>query len=321
MTCITSKRHFAKFYLAIFGFVFFFLVMALIICTIQKEEVTTVGEVITAIVGAVLVFMAFYTVVRYYQYAPIIEVDDTSITFNHSEKYFWKDLEHIELTGKKPFKFMGETKEATTLKFRGRQERYFFDDMYTNSHEIKFFIKQVVVDKQPYSDQKDFNADRSTAASESFVYFNGYQLLCIDGITFWFFLTPLLLVLAKLIMIVNIGGVIGAIIFTAIWTLIFARRLYYFGLSADYFVVKMNNLFWYRKVYRLSDIHEIVFEQHGKMPVSLRVITIDFQSNLFPADTLWSKKWMQLKGDLEKKNIKVRNEAVSYTPFEFKLFN
>jgi hypothetical protein len=74
-------------------------------------------------------------------------------------------------------------------------------------------------------------------------------------------------------------------------------------------------------VYRLSDIREVVFELPYKMPVSLRIITNDFESKLYPAATLWSKKWIELKDELEKKNIKVRNEGVYYEPFEFKLFN
>jgi len=71
----------------------------------------------------------------------------------------------------------------------------------------------------------------------------------------------------------------------------------------------------------MTDIKEVVFEQRSKLPVTLRIINNDFTSKTYPATTLWSKTWLQLKADLESKGIKVRNECVYYEPFEFKFFN
>jgi hypothetical protein len=134
------------------------------------------------------------------------------------------------------------------------------------------------------------------------------------------FFLPALFVLVKSLILIKIGQIVGSSIFGMFIFLLFAFRLYYFGLSDDYLAIKLHNIFWFKKFYRLSDIREIVFETHPKMPVCLRVITNDFESKMYPASTIWSKKWMQLKEDLESKGIKVRNECVSYEPFEFKLF-
>ncbi len=96
--------------------------------------------------------------------------------------------------------------------------------------------------------------------------------------------------------------------------------MYYLGLTESELIIKRNNSPWFSEIYQLVDIREIVYERPFKMPVCLRVITNTYESKVYPAGSLWDKTWMQLKEDLEKKGIKVRNEAVSYQPFEFKLF-
>jgi hypothetical protein len=84
-----------------------------------------------------------------------------------------------------------------------------------------------------------------------------------------------------------------------------------FGVSDKYFIVRNPNLFWIKKIYRLDDIKEVVFEQQdSNMPYSLRIISVDFESDLYMAGTLRNKKWRQLQENLEDKNINVRNECV-----------
>ena len=41
----------------------------------------------------------------------------------------------------------------------------------------------------------------------------------------------------------------------------------------------------------------------------MRVITMDFKSKLYPADSLNNKTWKQLKENIKSSQIKVRNEA------------
>jgi len=86
--------------------------------------------------------------------------------------------------------------------------------------------------------------------------------------------------------------------------------MHYFVLANDYFVVKNHNFIWLKKYYRLKDIKEIVFETQGKQPNCLRVITNDFRNKLYPAGTLRDKNWLELKEELEKKGISVRNECI-----------
>jgi amino acid permease len=171
---ITSKKHFFKFYLAATGGVVFCVVMAIMVFSLRKQATSGFGEAAMWLMIIALLCGAFYTVIRYYKNAPLIQLDNESITFNHAETYFWKDLEKIELTGKKPFKFIdGNDMEATTLYFKGGGERYFFDDMYANSAMMKSFIDQVIVNKKPGQTVSISKIDPRELAEQRFQYFNG----------------------------------------------------------------------------------------------------------------------------------------------------
>ena len=86
--------------------------------------------------------------------------------------------------------------------------------------------------------------------------------------------------------------------------------LHYFGLTKDYLIIRNHNFLWKVKIYRLSDIREVVFEQHWQYANSMVVITKDFRNKSYPAAPLRNKTWLELKRRLEDKGIKVRNELL-----------
>jgi hypothetical protein len=349
MISVTSRRHWKNFYLALIGIVSFFLTMAVVTFALRDEAVSKFAEVIGILMSLLLFFMVFYSIVRYYQNVPSIYVDINSITFNRSETFFWKNVEKIELSGKFSFKFLGgNPKEGMMLKFFSGDKKYLFDDMYENSGEIKSFIHDFVIEKQPLEttpaseiklpnkaeialldqgaiiEEKAFEVIPATESNpfdiskEKFVYYKGLQISSIDGLAMWLFVTPSLYVLVKASIELN-GMAVAVLCFDLFLFLYIGRRLYYFGISDNYLVIKLHNAPWFKEIYYLSGIREVVFEQRFKMPVTLRVITNDFKSDVYPAGTVSDKQWMQLKDAFEKKNIKVRNDCnVSYKPFEFK---
>jgi hypothetical protein len=312
--------------------------MALLLWSIHDEALSEIGYIIMLLMVVVLVFGAFYTTIRYFKNAPSISVNEESIAFGKAV-YYWRELENIEMTGKQPFKFMWEKREGVLLKFKGQAEHYIFDDMYENTPEIKLFIQTIIQGEQisnslnPHTfdnqstqgssyNSSDNKPDVASTEPTKFIYYKGYQLFCLEGIALWLFCGGAFY--AALLGIFASDSKQSAwlpIIFILIFLPFFSARMYYFGLSEKYLLVKNHNFLWIKKRHELSHIREIVFEQKGKMPVTLRIICNDFTSKTYPAATLWSKTWMQLKADLEKKGIKVRNECVFYEPFEFKLFN
>ena len=87
-------------------------------------------------------------------------------------------------------------------------------------------------------------------------------------------------------------------------------------LKAQFFIFFKDNstidnlFFWKKKIFRLDNIEELVFETQPKQANMLRIITKDFKRKLYRGGTLKDSTWLELKDDVERKNIKVRNECI-----------
>jgi hypothetical protein len=258
----------------------------------------------------VSLFMAFYIVFRYIKNAPMISVDKTKIEFN-DETFYWDNLDKIELTGKKSFKFIFNVPmEGSMLQFKDGTLKYFFDDMYSNTWQIKSFIQQIIINKQQNPEIPTYKVDKEEISNEDFENFKGNQFTSLRGITFWGMLGFFLLLISTGNNTPTTGfliffGTIGMILF-----LFNSYLMHYFSLSDRYFVIRNHNYLWMRKIYRNKDIKEIVFETRDKMPNCLRIITDDFRNKIYPAATLRDKTWLNLKTKLEAKGIIVRNECI-----------
>ncbi|MDD4638090.1 MAG: hypothetical protein PHV66_10895, partial [Bacteroidales bacterium] len=85
----------------------------------------------------------------------------------------------------------------------------------------------------------------------------------------------------------------------------------YLGVSRDYFVVKNHVFIWKKKLYRIDNIKEVIYNNfHYKLPNCLTIITKDYRTNFFQACTLSDKTWLELKKALEERGITVRNECI-----------
>jgi hypothetical protein len=156
--------------------------------------------------------------------------------------------------------------------------------------------------------------NKSDLPGQSFVYFKGYQVFCIPGVFIWLFSPAFLVMIAQSI---RVGGWIGVMVYSFLfvfWLWFFGRRMFYFGLSDEYLTVRMHNFYWIKRNFRLSDIKEVVIEEHYGMPPSLRIVTADFVSKAYPGQSLWGKKWRLLTAELKKKGIEVKNEEAAYRP-------
>lgn len=290
---------------------------------LNPDDLKPYQHILPGFLAVLFYFIAFYTVYRYYKNAPKIKVDGNTISFN-KHTFALTEIEHADLTGKGKFQyFLNYPMEAATLHFRDGQTKYIFDDMYENAWEIKLFIKQVVVDKKDFAIPITLHIDKPELESEWYDTFRGNQ----------FFSLRVGLLLYGIILIFSYriatdsraqtkGLLIFYILFCSFWFFLVSRlQMHFFQVSQNYFVVRNHNLAWRRKAYRLSDIKEIVFEQQGKMPNCLRVITNDFKSKLYPAATLRDKTWLALKDRLEHPGVKVRNECVSEKTAGSKILN
>lgn len=311
---IVSKRHFFKFYFSIILMTLFISAMAtgmlsIYIKTASNGQLNTKDNLMLIFSIACYAF-AGYSLYRYIKNAPKITLDKDFITFNN-QTYSITDIKKITLTGKQPFKYaINFPMEAATLTFKNDETKYIFDDIYSNSWEIKSFLKQVVIDKKDFFQSSNSSIDSNAVASDFYETFKGNQITSLRGILLWMLVGFMAYMLLNNKRPNTVGLTVFFLGFSTLWFIFNSYLMHYFQVSNNYFVVKNHNFFWKKKVYNIADIKEIVFETQGKMPNCLRIITNDFRNKLYPAGTLRDKNWFSLKDKLETYNIKVRNECI-----------
>ena len=311
---ITARRHLFKFHLTLILATLSFsgIAVAMIAIFIKRNNqgIISAKEYLMPLIGIVVLFMAFYTIFRYYKNAPKIVIEDNFISFKN-EIFPLSEIFKIKFTGKCNFKYFSNfPMEAATVYFTSGHVKFIFDDMYQNSWEIKSYLKQVIIDKKGYTFQDNLPITKSELANENFEVFRGNQFISLRGFTLWgligFSLHALLTSNKK-------PTPSTLIFFTAIslfWFALHSWLMHYFKVSEKFVVVKNHLLPWKMKAFRLKEIKEIVFETRYNMPNCLRIITYDFKNKLYPAGTLRDKTWIALKERLESHGIKVRNECI-----------
>lgn len=310
MTYITLRRSLTGFYLPIIGGIAFYLGLgiALIIIFLKHtgQGITRPNEIFLPVFSPALVLMAIYTVYRYWKNTPIVTVTNDHIWFN-SEGFLLSDIQKIEFTGKRGFSYIVQfPMEALTLYFPDGKPRQIFDYGYHNYWVLKQYLEQVVIKKQGFVVQRCLPVDEAEAMVENFDTFRNSLFLSFRGILFLCLMGIFLFVLSK----GKIDAIVPVFFLFVFWFAITFWQMHYLKVSDRFLMVNNHILFWKRKIYRLSEIREVVFETHGKMPNCLRVITKDFRTIVYPAASLRDATWLALKDKLESHQIQVRNECI-----------
>ena len=260
--------------------------------------------------GILVYFVGFSFAKSYYKNSSKIILDFEKIIIK-GKTYLWKDIQNIKMTEKKGFGLFNYQMEVTTLEFENNIKKYIFDDMYSNSWEIKSFIKQIVLDKK---DKLEININKiveKEIKNEYFDVFKGSPIFSFRGIMMWslilFFICILLFSNGKMS---KLNALKFFIPFGLYWFAFNSYYMHYFELSKNYFVIKNHYFWWVKNIYRNSEIEIIVFESQPKQPNCLRIISKNYKRKIFLAGTLNDAKWLEMKIELERKNIKVRNECI-----------
>lgn len=314
MTIITTRRHPLKFYTALtFGFLFLFALGSIMI--FASFDILTNGQAATKdyfmpVFSFAIYFLAFSMVYAYFKNSPKITIDKQNIKIGN-QTFYLKDIKDVALTGKMPFRFIIRfPMEGTAILFNDGTEKILFDDMYANSYELKLFLEQVILNKQEFKPTLTNEINSNEIRFESEEAFKGNQFTSLRGISLW----GLIGFFAFMLFIKWQSPPIGLLIFFGafgtFWFILHSWLMHYFGLTKDYLVVRNHNFIWKAKIYRLTDIKEVVFETQGKQPNCMRIITKDFRNKLYPAGTLRDKTWLEMKRQLESKGVTVRNECI-----------
>ncbi len=314
MKTIISKRHIFKFYFSLVLGTMFLLAMATA-CLFKYNKDLNEGMVnpkgiILPIISAGIYAFAGYSFYRYFKNSPTITLDKNYIKFNN-QTYSLNDIKNVELTGKCSFRYLINFQmEAATLIFNNGETKYIFDDMYSNTWEIKSFIKQVVVDKKQFFEPIENIIDRNSLVNEYFETYKGTVLTSLRGISLWGLIGFFGFIILNVKKSIPFGASLFFTGYSTFWFLLHSYLMNYFQVSDNYFVVRNQNFFWTKKVYYLNEIMEVVFETQGNAPNCLKVINKNYKNKLYPAGTLRDKSWLELQDKLELHNIKVRNECI-----------
>lgn len=302
---IVSKRHPLKFYLSLIFISAFLIGIGLIFIFSSIRDNNVKGYFIFYFFLATAIYFNYKYITNSYK----IILNKKGIHYKN-EFYSWDDISEIKLTGKRGLIINAQT-ECATLTFKNLKTIIIFDDIYSNSSDMKYFIQKIVINKndrlEPYKEIKN----SIEYENQLFITYKGNAVLSFRGILMWSLISFLIIMpfylKRKIEFDVSILFLIG---FSLIWFILNSYMMFYFEISKDYFIVKNHYFFWIKKVYNISSIYEIVYETQSKQPNKLKIITKDFKSKVFPAGSLTYKTWLEMKSELESKNISVRNECI-----------
>lgn len=306
MEAVKSKRHFFSFYVSIiFVFIFsngiglFLIGLFIKLSNTDKKQ----KAILLLLLGLICIWLAFYTIYRYYKNAPSITISQNYIKIG--KKRYINDIVNITLTGKFSFPYIKTfMMEGTAIEFRDLRYEVFFDSMYSNSAELKASLHNLLArDGNIVEPVKKI--DSNLLYSEHFYLYKGNFFLSSRGIS------AITLIGGGIVLLIaskNNATAIFAFVIVVFFYLIHSHALHYFGINEKYLVIKNYLFLWKKKGYRLTDIKEIVFESNGKAPNTLKLIFNDYSSKSYHAGTLNDSDWNELQEEFEKLNIKVRNE-------------
>jgi hypothetical protein len=302
---IVSRRSFFKFYIVVGFFVLFSLSLSLFLIYLGADEEKD-GQIL---IGIILSILSVYIGFMYFKKSPKLIVTKKGITINKVYSY-WNTVEQIYLTGKGSF--LTSQIECLTIIIKDNKPIEIYDMFYQNIPKIKYFIQEIVINKKENIEYPERKNASIYIDNELFIPYNGNPLFSFRGIFMWL----IILLFTFIIYATNhqstkIGVTLFIICFLVFWFSLNAWMMHYFEISKNYFRITNHYFFWINKAYSFNEIKEIVFETQGKQPNTLRLITNDFNSKVFPAGSLNDKTWLEMKKELESKNIKVRNECIT----------
>lgn len=279
------------------------------------------GGFLLAGFGLVFLAMGIVAVNHYVLILNQIKINVKGISIQGLVKhkaYKWSEIDNIHLTGKgfETFMFTSMPMEAISIETKDGDRETILVKFYSNMDRIRtalHFINIKIRNNEPVTLDCFTPVERRKPAfvkSSSMTKYGGNHLLTLNGIMahgglifiFWIFLFsggPM--------------GMFGKSMLSAFMILfcygLYGYQLHYFYLDKEHVVVKNHIWLWRNDTFRLADIREIVFEEPHKISTSLRVITNNYETKLYPAGSIKRKSWSRLSQEFTNLGITVRNEA------------
>lgn len=278
----------------------------------------------TPIYGSPILFIAMIgTIVHYLRILKKIQISEQGIRFLNlfnSEFTPWESVKKIELLGKS--QLFTSPAEATILELKDGRKMELLASLYKNIGSLRKSLEQVAESLENESPiEISPVTKRAIAAPVEYLdlnrmsKFSGNHLLSWNGaflysciaFTIYYLLTKNQEVGYELTLLFLIP-------FSGLFYGLLGYQLHYFYLGKDYLVVKNHVWPWVHIVYRIDEIRQVVFEIPYRRSFSLRIITEEYQSRLFPAGSLRMNHWKALLKQLQDLGIDIRNECTIESP-------
>lgn len=274
----------------------------------------------TAWISLVFGLLGLLVLHHYYKVILFIKLNNSGIRINRlfgSDFIHWTDVKSIRLTGKEleSFLWISEPFEATVIELNNGEERVLFAKYYRNFHLIlsalqKAKTQMALKEKVDLTKVSVAVVEKPTLRNyAALTKYSGNHFTSFIGIMFYVTIGFYFHMMATL----DYPGLTVVLIVGSVFCLmlgLFVYQMHYFFMNEEYLIVRNHVWVFRTHQYRLADIKEVVIENPHRMSTSIRVITQDYKSRLYPAGSLRNKTWRLLLKDLEKNGVKVRNEAI-----------
>lgn len=300
---ITSKRHLFKFYLTLILVNIFIFSLGILFFIPSIRESNSKLSLLSLVFFALAIFMDFIFIKN----SPKIVLSKKGILYKN-DFYSWDELSSTELTGKSNLFFTPT--ECATITFKDLKSIRIFDDLYSNSAEMKCFIQEIAIDKKDTFKIPNRNINLNNIDNEFFITYKGNPIFSYRGFLMWGLILAIILLplfSKKTIIIKELLFLIPLCVF---WFILNSWMMHYFEISKNFFIVKNHYYFWKKDIYSIPNLKEVVFESQPKQANKLRIITKDFKTKFYLAGSLTDNTWLEMKKELENKNIIVRNESI-----------
>lgn len=284
-----------------------------------ETEITWANLILPFLILVFIIYSIKYTIVNF----PKIIIDNSGIIFStyfKNEFFNWNEIESIKITGKENlnFLFTSMPNEATTLNLKNGKQKYIWTDNYSNISEIRILLdraEKLLSENKTELNSLDFKINRNGKILNQVNYkdkieFNGNHFFSANGLIFYGFIVFVLFMFFEYPTKVPTANKTIALFAVGTFVCgIMSSKMHYFIITEKYIIVKNSIWFWFNKIYEIENIKELVIESPYKQSTSLRIITNDYQSEIYQAGSLRDSTWTEMKEYLLKKEIKIRNET------------
>ena len=266
--------------------------------------------VLLCLIGIYGVFILLFMIYSYLKKTPTNVLDKSSIRFGNENEIPFSEIVNITYTGNQSVSLL-LAGEGMRIEFTNKTIKAILDECYNDLWKLKLFLYQTFTLKQEPKEAIIEPVSIEEYQDEPQTIFKGFVLFSVFGLLSIFFTFLCLIVLISELKRGENNALIFILLYGVFMFSILSYGLHYFVITDNFLIVKNHHFFWKTHVYRLSDIKKISFEQRGKSPNFIRIVTNDFKMKTYQADSLRKKQWKGLKEHFETRGIEL-NDYISY---------